>query len=469
MSIVGIKYADNQLDYILSTEGNYHGTNEMYLYEMYTLLKKEQISNVCFSYNHIGTENKTELVVGEWTPKSFSKNFCGKIAKDADDILKEYLSHISAMSKTTKLVEAFSNPNLKSGDQLTVNFKGGVSRLRILLDSITTNTYDNSFSIEKILLKLEYDKKDYAGTLIPIDFLQNILINGYNKEIEDITNNRENLNHPYTELKKVIVAQHLANHCIKNNIEIKFYPSIEMEYKHFLINNEFDSSGIETVIKYEYDNYQTKIWECREQNVGCAILSKNEFGKDKSFYYLVKALYNNGTINYELTIYSSLDENSISGMNFFGTSTTLDAKCGGVVLDVNQSKFIINGNKKMNYVSLNQLYNNNVVKVEKWISPLNFQFGNLISGIVTHSGVIVTLSGGERYLIHKGNEFGKKSQTVITYLDYMIGDWKKESELAVNKSKKVIVGDLIKLGGANYNVFKDNCNDASERIMNYCK
>jgi len=28
---------------------------------------------------------------------------------------------------------------------------------------------------------------------------------------------------------------------------------------------------------------------------------------------------------------------------------------------------------------------------------------------------------------------------------------------------------LIKLGGANYNVFKDNCNDASERIMNYCK
>ena len=75
--------------------------------------------------------------------------------------------------------------------------------------------------------------------------------------------------------------------------------------------------------------------------------------------------------------------------------------------------------------------------------------------------MIVTTKDGGKYLVHKGSGYGKSSQTVVVNVKHMSKAWSK-----MGKAKSVYgknVGDFVKAGGKNYNVFTDNCHSATDR------
>ncbi|WAR25793.1 hypothetical protein MAR_011497 [Mya arenaria] len=64
-----------------------------------------------------------------------------------------------------------------------------------------------------------------------------------------------------------------------------------------------------------------------------------------------------------------------------------------------------------NKSSLNKLYNSQVTHADHVKRPL----GTTPSGSKPlHEGVKVTLKSGDQYLVHKGPNFGKSSDTMVT-------------------------------------------------------
>ena len=136
---------------------------------------------------------------------------------------------------------------------------------------------------------------------------------------------------------------------------------------------------------------------------------------------------------------------------------------------------------------LTKLYNKKVVSVQSIERPLaglnKGKIGKLgvnlanILGIktsisgqknrATHSGVVVTTADGKKYLIHKGKNYGKSSQTVVVNSKHLSSSWWK-----VGSNKKVTgksLGDFVKEAGKGYNVKGDNCHNASEKLKNLGK
>ena len=69
---------------------------------------------------------------------------------------------------------------------------------------------------------------------------------------------------------------------------------------------------------------------------------------------------------------------------------------------------------------------------------------------------------GERWLIHKGNEYGDASSTVAVMASHMGGKWSRMESKSIRTST---VGDFVKAGGIKYNILFDNCHNASSRMM----
>ncbi|KAA0703416.1 hypothetical protein E1301_Tti006787 [Triplophysa tibetana] len=71
---------------------------------------------------------------------------------------------------------------------------------------------------------------------------------------------------------------------------------------------------------------------------------------------------------------------------------------------------------------LRKLYNSKVYKAERMTRPLeglSFQLG-----IISHSGVRVTLDDDTQWLVHKGDGYGISSQTVAVDARHMSRKWK---------------------------------------------
>ncbi|KAG7218237.1 hypothetical protein INR49_020546 [Caranx melampygus] len=64
-----------------------------------------------------------------------------------------------------------------------------------------------------------------------------------------------------------------------------------------------------------------------------------------------------------------------------------------------------------------------------------------------------------QWLVHKGDGYGRASETVVTDARHMGPAWK-------NFHGRRTVSDLIRVGGRNYNLLTDNCHHAANRIMN---
>ncbi len=104
----------------------------------------------------------------------------------------------------------------------------------------------------------------------------------------------------------------------------------------------------------------------------------------------------------------------------------------------------------------------------------------------------VTLGDGSKWLIHKGQNYGISSQTVVTPARHMSSDWKvnlhvlpkinlchcrtlsNSSSLCLTSVQVVregnflgrkTVSDFVRTGGSNYDLLFDNCHWASIRMM----
>ncbi|XP_054869435.1 uncharacterized protein LOC129349622 [Amphiprion ocellaris] len=123
------------------------------------------------------------------------------------------------------------------------------------------------------------------------------------------------------------------------------------------------------------------------------------------------------------------------------------------------------GNSNFNYdlsrPALTNLYNTPVYNAERVVRPLDSSSKRF--GKVSHSGVRVTLADNSQYLVHKGDGYGKSSQTVVTDAQHMKSDWKVTS--ARNFQGTKTVSDFVKTGHSKYNMFTDNCHQASNRMM----
>ena len=111
---------------------------------------------------------------------------------------------------------------------------------------------------------------------------------------------------------------------------------------------------------------------------------------------------------------------------------------------------------------LTRLYNSPVYLAERMKRPLgssSFQIGP-----ISHSGVRVTLGDGSKWLIHKGQNYGISSQTVVTKANQMSSDWRVVR--TGNFQGRKTVGDFVATGGSNYDFLFDNCHWASIRMMN---
>ena len=112
---------------------------------------------------------------------------------------------------------------------------------------------------------------------------------------------------------------------------------------------------------------------------------------------------------------------------------------------------------------LTQLYNSKVVSAQRYERPLDFKApGWIKSRLPKHCGVIVTLEGGQRWLVHKGNEFGQASETVVVSPSFMSSAWSAGEYKTVRSST---VADYVSAGGARYSLLFNNCLHACNRMM----
>ncbi|KAI9520288.1 hypothetical protein NQZ68_020189 [Dissostichus eleginoides] len=110
---------------------------------------------------------------------------------------------------------------------------------------------------------------------------------------------------------------------------------------------------------------------------------------------------------------------------------------------------------------LRRIYNSPVFMAERLKRPLDGLSVRI--GPISHSGVRVTLADGSQWLVHKGNNFGISSNTVVVAARHMSNAWEVVRTLDFRGTKKV--ADFVAVGGTDYSVFFDNCHLASQRMM----
>lgn len=119
------------------------------------------------------------------------------------------------------------------------------------------------------------------------------------------------------------------------------------------------------------------------------------------------------------------------------------------------------GQAELSGSDLTNLYNSPVYLAERMQRPLDGMDTSL--GILSHTGVRVTLRDGSQWLVHKGNNFGISSNTVVTNARHMSSKWRTLSSRNFHGSRTV--SDFVGAGGPNYNLLLDNCHLGSGRMM----
>lgn len=119
--------------------------------------------------------------------------------------------------------------------------------------------------------------------------------------------------------------------------------------------------------------------------------------------------------------------------------------------------------ERLDAQGLTQLYNSKVVSAQRYLRPLDFKAPAWIKKILPkHCGVVVTLANGQRWLVQKGDGYGKASQTVVVSTSQMSSVWSAKESKRIQSST---VGDYVRVGGKNYDTLTDNCIHACNRMM----
>ncbi|XP_053392316.1 uncharacterized protein LOC128554998 [Mercenaria mercenaria] len=123
-----------------------------------------------------------------------------------------------------------------------------------------------------------------------------------------------------------------------------------------------------------------------------------------------------------------------------------------------------------NQAQLTQLYNSGVAKAEYVTRPMSSSDGQKRIPVVHHAGVRLTLNNGDKYLLHKGPNYGKSSDTVITPASNM-----KQSNWTTKESAPVqgkTVNDFMKnaLPDKKYSVLRGNhCQTAAKKAFSQAR
>ena len=86
----------------------------------------------------------------------------------------------------------------------------------------------------------------------------------------------------------------------------------------------------------------------------------------------------------------------------------------------------------------------------------------------THSGSLVTTDDGSRYLVHKGDGFGKSSDTVVVDAKHMSNNWVPAGP-SQDVGGRATVSDYVKAGGADYHLRGSNCHNATRDMQDLGK
>uniref|UniRef100_A0A8C6UXJ2 Uncharacterized protein n=1 Tax=Neogobius melanostomus TaxID=47308 RepID=A0A8C6UXJ2_9GOBI len=119
--------------------------------------------------------------------------------------------------------------------------------------------------------------------------------------------------------------------------------------------------------------------------------------------------------------------------------------------------------------ALTRLYNTGVQFAE-WVTRPKQLMPSWVPEwcVTTHSGVLVTLVDGQKFLIHKGPGFGVASETVVTDIAHMSDRWEVKETRYFAGTKTV--GDFVQTGGENYSILKgQHCHTAAKDMMNQGK
>ena len=141
-------------------------------------------------------------------------------------------------------------------------------------------------------------------------------------------------------------------------------------------------------------------------------------------------------------------------MSFFGSSSSSNS--GSFPHDVKTQS------------GLTSIYNEKVVSATRVTRPTG-SFGPGSSGSssfgwdpTSHSGVVVKTESGKEWLVHKGQDYGKSSATVVVDTKHMSDKWTRhETQSAGGKN----VGSFVETGGSNFNLLSDNCHQSAKRMM----
>jgi hypothetical protein len=83
----------------------------------------------------------------------------------------------------------------------------------------------------------------------------------------------------------------------------------------------------------------------------------------------------------------------------------------------------------------------------------------------THSGSLATTSDGSQYLVHKGDGFGKSSDTVVVDAKHMSKNWQPVGQ-SRDVGGRASVSDYVKAGGKDYHLRGGDCHDATRNMQN---
>ncbi len=106
--------------------------------------------------------------------------------------------------------------------------------------------------------------------------------------------------------------------------------------------------------------------------------------------------------------------------------------------------------------------------MQEYSRPLDMPGGNILNYFgINHRGQVATLNDGQQFLVHKGNNFGKDSQTVVVDRKFMSNNWSPRGSSIDAKQGQppVRLGDLVKTGGPQYSATCNNCIHGSNRMQ----
>ncbi len=425
-NIKGVIINDGIL-YFLIDETQKSGTDLCYIIELLQLFRKKLYNELIFTYSvdEVNTNKETFVMKGELYPKELRDcSYCSEALKNGDDYLKKNLNDLFFIGYAARRLDS------STGNVISIpNSSSSLQKIRIKPRNIYASMDSNYFYIDNVDLDIEYDIIDSdTKTILDKDVFQQLYLNQLKDEIiPDII--RKDPDHPFTNVKKVIEAQHIAKFIIQNHANCLDENFLNKYYYHFYKKRLPE----EILLSIPLAKYKAKCW-INSINNKQEITSKFECLGKSVYYHLSKKLDPNGNTVLDFKKYNDCP-NEIAGSIMIEEefiSDPLDA--GGIVLNNN-----INYSKCKN-------------DVDSWLTPLKegiYTALNTIQsyGIHMHKRHNNTCIGLVESVIGNVEDYKIFQNTLYSGLDPEYDIYRKTGYYTGNVVQLISLAGVLKKGG----------------------